>query len=174
MKKYLLTAAFAAMSLFASAQGIWVGGALSYQNVNPKVGDASNVITLAPEVGYMFNDKFGVGLELNDQLCFGAQEGNLFGANLFGRWNFAQVEDKLTFFLDGGFGIQGASDKAKVWADDHWSIGIKPGVKYNLTDQWALLAKTGMIGYTKVKGGPGVFDFGVDGRNLSFGIQYSF
>ena len=74
MKKILLMAAFAVATLTANAQ-VWIGGGLGFNYEKPKDVDAATIINIAPQVGYVLDEKFGLGLELQLQL-FNKQAGD--------------------------------------------------------------------------------------------------
>ncbi|MBR4837544.1 MAG: hypothetical protein IK004_03795 [Bacteroidales bacterium] len=71
MKKLFITIAFVAAGLFASAQGLFVGGSLGmdFQKSKTKTGSVTvdNPKTFAwditPSVGYMFAENMGAGID---------------------------------------------------------------------------------------------------------------
>lgn len=173
MKKFVLAVVMAAMSLGASAQ-LWIGGGLNYAHA--KVGEAkANTISIAPEVGYNFSEKIGVGLNLAysvTKIKDVDANNNAFSVAPFVRYTFANPTENLSFFLDGGFGVS----MLQGHDNDDLFIGIAPGLKYNVSEKWSLVTSLGMIGWSKalVKDGPSVFDLGVNGSDLKFGVIYTF
>ena len=128
MKKMILTALVAVVSLAASAQ-IWVGGEVGFSAGKTsydgnKLGAAAT-FNFIPEIGYSINDKFDVALAIglshanyNGKTYAGTNgfdagmtefdpalydnNRNAFTLNPYVRYKFAKAGD-FTFFVDGGF-----------------------------------------------------------------------
>ena len=186
MKKMILTALVAVVSLAANAQ-MWVGGEVGFtvdkttNNGNKFQNSAS--FSLLPEIGYTLNDKFDVAV------LIGMQHGNARNTNLayetnfnsftlkpYIRYKFANAGD-FTFFIDGGFGY-----KYTHWSEDpdnrnEWILGLNPGIAYSLSDKVSIVAHVGDLSYSFAKQGDekyNKFGFGVDGNALTFGAYVSF
>lgn len=195
MKKILLTAVLAVSALAASAQ-VWVGGSLGYLNesvkngyTNPVTGVTSdlktNTFEIAPEVGYVLNDKVDLAIALGFSTSKadydGAKADTHFSVNPYVRYTFFQT-GAVGFFLDGGFKIRTSNGKYMDGTTEkndpaEFKIGIRPGVKFAASDKVTFVAKLGWIGYTannaNIKSNND-FGIGVDGRDLTFGVYYTF
>ncbi len=191
MKKIILTALVAVASLSANAQ-VWLGGDIAFGTKKlVSGGDNLTTFTVAPEVGYMFSDKFGLGLNLsfstkNDAAAaLNAVEGvnalsvdpadyakNAFGVGVFARYIFAKT-GIASFFFDGGVAFNTYKD-----AGSKIGIAIKPGVKFAASETVDVVAKIGNIGWYKYLGdkstkGSG-FGVGIEESALSLGVSYNF
>lgn len=181
MKKFLLLCFMGVVSMAASAQ-LYLGGSFG---VNRDFTENQTEFTLSPEIGYSFNDTWGVGGTISYQYKY--QKGikaNVFDLNPYVRWTFARVaEDKLHFFVDGGFGIGLGDTKYKNFKSETlciWNIGFKPGVSYSFNEHWTLLTHIGFLGYNgandaaKEVGYTNKFGLDFSSLNLNFGVYYTF
>ena len=179
MKKLLLLASLLFASMTASAQ-FYYGGALGFSR---NATDNITTVTVAPEVGYTFSDKWAFGGVLDYDYTYNkGQYLNVFEISPYARYTCASVaSDKLKFFVDCGvgFGVQKAkfNDTGFVY-----HIGFKPGVSYALNDHYSLVAHLGQLGWEgatdkasaeyarKNKFTWNIFDW----NNVMFGFYYSF
>ncbi len=137
---------------------------------------------LAPEIGYFVTDKLAVGLGLfYTSSCYDLNEEgidkltlNTFGVNPYVRYHF---------IAKGAFKMYGQADfiyaSAKQDADgaestDFFSVGVKPGVSYNLSDCFAINATFGNLGYEDMKDTYSRFGLNLDMSSLKFGFTVSF
>ncbi|MCM1449890.1 MAG: porin family protein [Clostridiales bacterium] len=166
MKRLFLGAALMLASLAASAQ-LYVGGSIGLQrNISDNVTD----IKVSPEIGYNYSDEWAFGTEIGYQHTYNdGLKVNIFAIAPYARYNYFRYE-KVKLFVDGGFGL--GFGKAKV--DDHSSdtatlfeIGLKPGVAFDVTDKFGLVAHFGFLGY---RGGN---DAGKDIRPETIGFDFS-
>ncbi len=178
MKKVFLAAVVALASLTANAQ-IWVGGSLGVDFTTPDFDDAetTTTFTVSPEVGYTLSDKWDIAVAINSTFasCDGESATN-FSIEPYARYTFAKA-DKVSFFVDGGFGFGSAeitSEGVLEDSRDEFYIGVRPGLKVALTDKFAVVAKTGWLGYQQVKDVADSFGFNVNGNALQFGLYYAF
>ena len=180
MKKIILSAIVAVASLSASAQ-VFVGGALGFQSTKAnKDAKANSAFTLAPEVGYTFNENWEAGIALGMQFKNNKQ-GNTIGGDIYGRYHYLKTGIASLFVeLNAGIdAVKGAGEGAQTGTI--FGFGIKPGVKIALSDKVALVAKTGLLGaefanekaqalgYNKTG-----FAIGVNNVNIDLGVYYSF
>ena len=190
MKKVILTALVAVASLSASAQ-MWIGGDLGL-GIEKAAKGADNVttFTVAPEVGYMINENWGVyadieftgktkqpvGTELKTQTSF--------GFDVAARYVFAKT-GIASFFVDGGFGMN-------FWNNEGGSVfdvKIVPGVAIAASEKVSFVAKLGGLGcafgnekaqaaYAFTGGQMGAqktaFGLNVNNTPLTFGVVYNF
>lgn len=195
MKKIMMMAALMFATVAASAQ-VYVGGGIGFGTSKEAHAegtdvDSRNTFYITPEIGYNLSDDFAVGIGLGYNYSKkGDRKTNGFSIEPYARWTFAKWE-RVSLFLDGGIGY--GFDKDKTTTDlgngktvsveqktSQFYIGIRPGLKVNLTNQFALITKVGWFGWTctmpdgdNMKNGS---DFGLNlnGENLSFGLQYTF
>ena len=169
MKKLFITLAFVAATMFASAQ-FYVGGSLGMDMTNGKWKAEGSGLTVTqdqpktfdftfnPEIGFMFNDNMGVGLEFlfgmgkvtaktyNDPnpVITTTTKTSTIGFAPYFRYVFAEV-DNFKFYADARFSYQMAKPKrtvegngTTVTADGAKTtligFGIVPGMAYMLTD----------------------------------------
>lgn len=176
MKKIILTMIVACCTLAANAQ-VWLGGSLGLSVTDPEQGDAITSIVIAPEIGYNINEKWGVGVSLEETAVMtDGNNVNAFYFNPFARYSFART-GIANFFIDGGLQIGFQNfDSNYVKTDSHtaFGIGIRPGVKVELNKKWALEAKTGYLGCRVISDVATQIGLGVNNEDLSFGLVYEF
>ncbi len=194
MKKVILAALVAVASLSANAQ-VYLGGTLGFQTGKVQEGaDNISKFTIAPEVGYNFNEKWAVGLAIGFTTQNGKFDGlhpvtdavvtdvpmsgkfaksySTFAIAPYARWTFAKT-GIASFFLDGGFA-------AAFYNNDGgnvWNIGIRPGVKLSASEKVDFVAQIGTLGYSwasKKAGKGNMFGIGVDNTTIKFGVYYNF
>ncbi len=193
MKKVILAALVAVASLSANAQ-VFLGGKVGFGSLKADSNTpAVTAFSIAPEVGYMFNEKWGVGLAIGFQTKNGlatydsenggvvagkfAKSHSAFTVAPYARFVFAKT-GIASFFLDGGIGMQFMNDgRGNVF-----NIGIKPGVKLSASEKVDFVATLGALGYAwsskkAYEGGyapKSVFNIGVDNTVINFGVYYNF
>ena len=194
MKKFLFAVAALATCMSASAQ-LWVGGSLKFDNSKTWQNDNSTTSwNISPKIGYALDDALEVGLG------FGIG-GSSFKTNAETKrtsFDFSIAPfARYTFFTDGDFSMfvegnveyayhksksepkSGSSVEGKNWS---FGINIMPGIKYALTDQFALVATLGALSFNHYQPDKEVTPWGGTqnqfGLNLdsvfSFGLYYSF
>ena len=173
MKKLVLTLALVFGMLTASAQ-FFVGGrfGLTYNNAND-----GTEFTLAPEFGYAFNDAWTVagmiGYTYNDSKLLGSKiTTNSFYIAPYARWTFF-TKDFLSLLVDGGFGISTSKRKGESSVNG-FEIGFRPGIAFNLTDEFSLVAHCGFLGYRDKYNGSSVSGLSLTGNDLSVSLYYKF
>ena len=169
MKKILMTMAAMAVSVCASAQ-VYIGGTVGFGGIKQGGGDSKTFYKFVPEIGYQFNKNWEAGLTVGYQ---GVEDGNnMFTVAPYARYNF--VTTKLVdLFIEGtvGYGHVGGHG-----ADaDAFEIGLKPGLKVNLSNHISFITKVGFLGWQK-NDVTDVQKWGldVDATNVQFGVNYKF
>ena len=188
MKKLFITLAFVAATMFASAQ-FYVGGNLGLATEGGTYKYEANGIsisqdqpksfgfTFAPEIGFMFNDNMGVGLQLNfglnkmtdkdysdpDMTVTYTTKTTSIGFAPYFRYVFAEV-DNFKFYADAR--IEYSIDKPKVKMEASgttvevdgaktttFGFGIVPGMAYNFTDNISMNCQLNILelGFTSEK-----------------------
>ena len=165
MKKLVLTLALVFGVLAANAQ-YFVGGqfGLLYDDASE-----NTMITIAPEFGYAFNDTWTVagmiGYTHMDNF-------NSFYIAPYASWNFWK-KDFVGLLVDGGFGISTQKYKGAD-SDTGFEIGFKPGISFNLTDNFSLVAHYGFLGYRTKYNGSSVSGLSLSGNEISLSLYYCF
>lgn len=179
MKKFLLLATMAVMTLGASAQNWYAGGQLTFgRTTDSASGVKSTQVTVLPEIGYNISDNFAVGSVLGvSYRKAGGEEKTIFKVNPYARYTYLQTGN-LRLFMDGGvdLGIGRAHGSTAV----EYGIGIRPGISYNLTDNFSLVAHMGFLGYqsgnrpAKNNGANENWGLNLNSNNIMFGFYYNF
>jgi len=194
MKKFLFAVAAMAACVTASAQ-LWVGGSLSFDNSKRWANDNSSIEwRISPKIGYALDDALEVGLGFS--IGGYSWESNLetkdtdlgFSIAPFARYTFFSEGD-FSMFIEGNVEYSyykeksepkvGDSSEAKSWS---FGVNILPGIKYALTDNFALVAQFGALSFTHAQpdkdnkpwtGSQNSFRFSLY-SGVSFGLYYSF
>ena len=130
MKKFILSVMVSFVALVASAQ-VYVGGSFTFaHDGESKV----NIFEIAPEVGYSFNDMWGIGGEIAFSHMNPEAGSNLnaFSINPYARFTYLR-KGIMSLFLDGSLGFSTAKYKDYGDAENGVKIGIEPGVAINAT-----------------------------------------
>lgn len=131
---------------------VFVGGAVTYWN-NTK--DKTLVIDLCPEVGYLFNDTWGVGLLTGYEHEKEKEEGHTVRSDAFKISPFARYyyyhRGPFNLFVDGGFGLNfGRVKVGNITENKHGvEFGLRPGACADLTEGLCLCLRMGFIGYRR-------------------------
>ena len=125
---------------------------------------------IAPEIGFQFDKKWDAGVSLgytgveNDQKVF----------ELAPYVRYTVCGSKVVdFFIEGTVGYAHYDNKKPLDDYDAFEIGLKPGLKVNLSNHVAFVTKIGFLGYQRIDEA-NTWGFDVDGRNVMFGINYKF
>ena len=125
MKKIITTVMLAVAAICSTAQAgdFYLGGAVGFmhksQKITPLAGptytQTTNEFSIMPELGYSFNDKWGVGGTIGytyRNLAGQDTNFNLFSINPYARFTYFRTSnDLIALFIDGsvGFGIGSTS-----------------------------------------------------------------
>lgn len=187
MKKFLTLAVVALASVFGvQAEGLYLGGSLGYMH-NSKDHVSTNELTILPEIGYNFNDTWAVGTTVGydyTHWCGRKTSLHLFEFNPYARFTYFRTENNLVqLFIDGGAGIGlGTYDNDGDDSDTAvtWNIGFRPGVAFNFTSRFSVVAHVGFLGYEGANNA--AYNGGkarrgglmLDGNDLTLGFYYNF
>ncbi len=165
MKKLFLTLVCAMGMLVANAQ-FFVGG-----NVGLTYNEKTDVtvFSLAPEFGYAFNDSWTVAGSIGYSHV---DNYNSFYIAPYARWTFFK-KDFVSLLVDGGFGFSTGKTKG-LDASNGFEIGFKPGIAFNLTEDFALVGHVGFLGYRDNYNGNSVSGLSLSGSDLSVSLYYTF
>lgn len=179
MKKVLFAIAAMAACMSANAQ-LWISGGASVSNDSEWNDDKSATQwNITPAIGYALDDALEVGLELNLE-GYKKDETSRFNFKIspFARYTFFTDGD-FSMFLQGNIDFANYSQKSPDRKGQVFGVSIKPGVKYALTDNFAMVATVGKLYWTHEDRTEYYYNdqnsFGVGvGSNLSFSLVYSF
>lgn len=205
MKKSIFLFIAIALSISMHAQ-INIGGGfiLSTQNSETRAEGTTNEgpsiirLTVLPNVEYMLDENLSVGGKVGFDFSRSSYENgdgdykvSLFMVHFspFARMYFP-AGDKVSLFGEGGFDFATGTEKYKFdnTTEDgdtqtEFSLGVKPGLSYQLAEKLALEFTTGFIGYqmnsTKNNEDPETtttynnVGINVNLSTISFGVRYS-
>lgn len=189
MKKILMTLVVAAMAVSANAQ-LYVGGGVGYGSEKLDVDGAESVASwkIIPEVGYNFTDDMAVGIAFGWE---GSNKGGQksFEINPYFRYTFFN-QGMVSLFADATVGykhyysnptakINGVSTHVEEY--NVFGAGLKPGVAFNVTEKFSVVAHVGFLGWQqdkwKLNGATtkkNAYGFDLDGNNLTLSLYYKF
>lgn len=150
----LLTAV--ALQAQAQEKKFWIGGSLGFSSTQqPNVSEDSGSLTILPEFGYNFNERWAVGIRLGLQNADVATEVNYFDVQTFSAAPFARYTflnwKALRVFVDGGIGFSDSTGDISSNADLHnttFGLFVDPGFSLRLSDRFALIGSTNLFSAT--------------------------
>ena len=201
MKKVILSVAAVFAFGFANAQetateggfaqgDLFISGAVGFGS--DKTGDVkTNTFEIAPSIGYFVTSNIAVGGRLG-YVSTKEEDGletktNTFSVEAFGRY-YMTPDSKFSFF--GELAVNYGTSKIEEenvfpledseYKENGFGVQVAPGVSYFLNSNLAIEASFGILGYNTVE--PDVdgaestdtFRFGLDMRDINFGIVYKF
>ena len=177
MKKFLVAAIMAIMSLGAFAQDWYAGGSVGFWRNSGKNETTFNIL---PEIGYNLTNKVAVGAVVGYSYnYFDKVNRHLIEIDPYLRYSFYK-NSRINVFVDGGvdlgFGVSKVDHHSSKTAVV-FGVGFKPGIAYNFTDRFSIVAHVGFLGYhggNKASHEPDTGGFYLDGNDLSFGLYYNF
>jgi long-subunit fatty acid transport protein len=187
MKKVLFAIAAMTACVSASAQ-LWVSGSVGIGNTaNWNEDKAKTTWNFSPSIGYALDDALEVGLALG--LDGSSKDDNSefnFSIAPFARYTFLSEGD-FSMFIQGNIEFAAYSEKnhntgltKKDIKGQGFGVRIMPGVKYTLTDNFAIVATFGSLYYEHQDFDPEYYNnvqnrFGCNiFSGLNFGLVYSF
>ncbi len=177
MKKIILSAIVALSALAADAQ-VWGGGSIGFGVKDFDAADKSQVsYEIAPEIGYSLNEKWDVAIALRYQSVSNVggvdnSDVDIYTINPYARYTFA-TSGIASFFVEGTLGFSSTKSSGSD-AVTGFNIGVRPGVKFTVSDKIDLVSKLGFLGYETKKDNYNEFGFSVDNTNISLGVYYKF
>lgn len=187
--------AFMVATVAASAQ-VYIGGGIGFSSEKEGYAngdeepDAATKFHFNPEIGYNLSDKLAVGIGIGvDYGKQGDVKTTGFEVAPYARWTFVKW-NRVSLFLEGGLAYgfdktkreyeQGNETISEEEKNSYFKIGVKPGLRVDLTDHVALMTRVGWLGYEcRMPDGEDMnngsrFGLDVDGENLTFGLLYTF
>lgn len=177
MKKIALMFAMAAVSLSAAASDWYAGGSFGFWR---NATDNETTFNIMPEVGYNLDNKMSVGVTFGFEHEYTRGHSlNLGCINPYVRYKFYKNE-KVDLFCDGGVDLGFGRAKYKGAESDAaftYAIGLRPGIAYNISKDFSLVAHVGYLGYkggNKASGAPDQGGLGLNLNEINFGFYYNF
>lgn len=143
MKKLIMVLA-ALLAFNAAHAQFYVGGVAGFSlNHNGYSDNTSFLLSLNPEAGYSFNDKFGVGAQLILNLSSPA----VIGISPYLRYTFAQL-GPVSVFADAAFTYEYTTGEYSASA---WEVGLYPGIAIPVSDKVSFVGHLGNLSYDSYK-----------------------
>lgn len=188
MKKFFTLAVVALASVFGAQAGDgYIGGSLGFMH-EETTKEQTNQFTILPEIGYNFNSRWAIGTTIGYQythFCGEDTNAHIFEFNPYARFTYFRTGNNLVqLFIDGGAGIGVGS--VEYDGDDSdtaitWNVGFRPGVAFNFTDKFSVVAHIGFLGYQGANNtafNTGLFSrkggLAVDANDLTLGFYFNF
>lgn len=142
--------------------------------IEPKVGFfVTDNIAIGGKLGYMSDKSESAGVDTNDE--------STFTVGAFGRYYFTPSND-FSVFANLGLDYNSITDNLTdpEFKVNGFDIALSPGFNYFVSDNFALEASFGRLGYSSTKadvdGAEAANEFGLelDLRSISFGLNYKF
>lgn len=166
MKKILFLAAlfFTTICYAQEAGQKWIGGSfsISTSKFNGIDDSRDNSFRILPEIGFQISEKWGMGVSLgythtsSSSIHWGggtygsdvAVKSIMNGVNIspFARYTFCKF-GIVGIFSDMGIGYDYGKYAGEDTERHRLDIGFRPGIKLNVTSNFALTAKLGFLGY---------------------------
>lgn len=128
----------------------FAGGAVSFWTDHK---DKTLTLDICPEVGYLFNDSWGVGMLLGyeyERRKTGETKtiGNAFKITPFVRYYYFH-RSPFNLYLDagGGFNFSKVKESGITEHLNGYEVGIRPGACIDLTEGLCLCLRMGFVGY---------------------------
>ena len=199
MKKVLLTAAAVLSLTFVNAQeekgtgsgfskgSTFVSGGFSLTSTNNK---NTNVKTsgfgIEPKIGYFVSEKIAIGAKFgyasdkSKNATVDLSDDSTMSVGVFGRY-YTTASSQFSLFGQLGFDYVTIKDNmTDGMTVNGWGLAFTPGINYFVSDNWAVEATIGSLGYGSAKADVAgakevsAFDLSLDLRAISFGVNYKF
>lgn len=168
MKKIMMTLATLFVAACASAQ-VYIGGGVGFANTSYD-HDSKFSWKIAPEVGFQLDKKWDAGISLGYSGVEDKEK--VFEVAPYVRYTACSAKI-VDFFIEGTIGYEHHDLQHSSSDYDVWEVGLKPGLKVNLSNHVAFVTKIGFFGYQRVDEA-NTWGVNLDGRNILFGINYKF
>ncbi len=130
---------------------VFIGGAVTFWN---NTDEKKVSLDLCPEVGYLFNDDWGVGVMLGYEFESETEHAvkhvsQAFKISPFARYYYLH-KGPFNLYLDGGFGWNREKHGVKdgnSYLHKGFEIGVRPGACVDLTEGLCLCLRMGFVGY---------------------------
>jgi hypothetical protein len=161
---------------------LYISGSVGLCGVKVGGNDTQTSFKIVPDIGYVINDKWSVGLAVGYKqgaclVGYGLYGQNVnskaFGIQPYVRYNVWQFE-VVDFFVDGVASIETIKDEGT-----NYNGGLRPGILFNVTPRIGIVSHIGFMGieYYHPKGAGSkccIAGMDFDINNITLGINYKF
>jgi outer membrane protein len=199
MKKVLLTAVAVFSLTLVNAQeekgngagfskgNTFFSGAFSLTSTNNKNTDVkTSGFGIETKIGEFVSEKIAIGVKFgyasdkSKNATVDLSDDSIISVGVFGRY-YTTAANQFSLFGQLGFDYVSVKDNmAGGMKVNGWGLAFTPGMNYFVSDNWAIEATIGSLGYGTAKedvaGAKEVssFDLSLDLRAISFGVNYKF
>ena len=172
MKKVLLLFLLACVMAPVGAQ-VYIGGSVSAW-LDDNNGKETSTVSFLPELGFLLGERWAVGAVLgySQRRYDGTTTSETFEFSPYARFTYYRT-DLVGLFIDGTVSTysskSGSADRVATY-----SVGLKPGVSFDLSDRISLVAKFGFFGFRQYSDDNTGIGFNLNGNDLSLGLYYTF
>lgn len=170
MRKVILSVLLSTIALCTSAQ-IWVGGNIGFNVRTTQPGNKSTTsFSIQPEVGLSLDENWDAAMRLSFTSV--SDNKTTFSFSPYARYTFTALKN-FSFLVDGGFEV-GSSKPSNKSANFLFWIGIRPGIKFAVTENVTVVTHIASFGYRSVANEYNQVGLNVDNTLLSFGMYWGF
>ena len=202
MKKIIFTVAAVFAFGFANAQDkkensgmgfakgdIFVTGAFNVSGTNDKNTDVkTSHFEIAPQVNFFLTNNISLGVMISyandkaENAVVDTQDDSTIAFGIAARYYFTPAS-QFSVFGELGANYHTMNDNLTGAIPEKWNgfgVALAPGLNYHLSNHFSIEAKWGILGFTSDKAdvvnakNETTFDFGLDLRDLSIGLNYKF
>lgn len=173
MKKFIATFVIALAAISASAQ-TYLGGSVGFTSTDVKGEDKSiTQLLIAPEIGYNLDENLALGISLGYSYTKQESSLNVLSVSPYVRYTVAK-SGICSFFIDGVFDFATAKPEHGD-SSNAWGLGVKPGVRFDITKKIYATASMGYLGYqdTSDIDGKKTFGFAFSGSGTNYFSEVS-
>ncbi len=199
MKKLLLTAVAVFSLTFVNAQekettgasfskgDVFISGAFGINSTNNKNSEVkTSGFEIEPKIGYFVSENIAIGAKVgyasNKSKVSGTDtdDDTAMSVGVFGRY-YTTPSSQFSLFGQLGFDYISIKDNMPAGITvNGWGLAFSPGINYFVSDNWAIEATVGNLGFGSAKSDAtgakevSVFDLSLDLRAITFGVNYKF
>ena len=140
MKKIMMTLATLFVAVCASAQ-VYIGGGVGFANTSYD-HDSKFSWKIAPEIGFQLDKKWDAGISLGYSGVEDKEK--VFEVAPYVRYTACSAKI-VDFFIEGTIGYEHHDLQHSSSDYDVWEVGLKPGLKVNLSNHVAFVTKIGSL-----------------------------
>ncbi len=170
-----MTLAAAVIAVSASAQ-VYVGGNAGIASTKIAGQDSKTTYKVLPEIGYKINGDWAVGTVVGwgkgNPVTIEDADAAVGTFEVAPYVRYTALHSKVVdLFVDGGF-----SYKHYNGTGNEWTVGLKPGVAFNVNKSVSVVAHVGFVGYKTYKPSydhaksSNAWGVDLDGNNLTLGV----
>ncbi len=134
-----------------------------------QISTSTTTIGIAPSAQYFLTNAISLGGTIgfrNESNSSSSNSANTFLFGAFARYYFSAPK-QFSLFGQGGIGIESQGDLTT------FTVGVKPGLSYFLSNHFAVEATVGEVGVRATDGNTD-FNFGLDLNSIGIGVLYKF